>query len=394
MSFELKALSSAIPGHALRHFWGLEPSMYFLNHGSYGATPRHVLAAQHQWRERMERQPVRFMVDELPGALLAARTRLAGFLGTVPGRLAMVENATSGVNAVLRSIRWRAGDELVLAHHAYLAVRHTVHHLAERHGLVVRLVQVEFPIAGQDSMLEAYWSAITPNTRLVIVDHIFSTLAVRSPVAEIVAVCQPLGVRVLVDGAHAPGMLPLALDELGADWYVGNCHKWLFAPKACGFLVASASAAEDLHPAVVSNFHDSGFPLEFDWQGTRDYSAWLAVTAALDFVEAFGAARYRQVLREQAAVAAALLCQHWSVELPAPMELFSAMVTLPLPTDDLPTEENAKRWHDRLWAQHRIEVPVLAFNQRLWVRISAQIYNELSDFEALANAVRAMPMSV
>lgn len=394
MSFELKALSSAIPGHALRHFWGLEPSMYFLNHGSYGATPRHVLAAQHQWRERMERQPVRFMVDELPGALLAARTRLAGFLGTVPGRLAMVENATSGVNAVLRSIRWRAGDELVLAHHAYLAVRHTVHHLAERHGLVVRLVQVEFPIAGQDSMLEAYWSAITPNTRLVIVDHIFSTLAVRSPVAEIVAVCQPLGVRVLVDGAHAPGLLPLALDELGADWYVGNCHKWLFAPKACGFLVASASAAEDLHPAVVSNFHDSGFPLEFDWQGTRDYSAWLAVTAALDFVEAFGAARYRQVLREQAAAAAALLCQHWSVELPAPMELFSAMVTLPLPTDDLPTEENAKRWHDRLWAQHRIEVPVLAFNQRLWVRISAQIYNELSDFEALASAVRPMPMAV
>ena len=394
MSFELKALSSATPGHTLRHFWGLEPSMYFLNHGSYGATPRHVLAAQHQWRERMERQPVRFMVDELPGALLAARTRLAGFLGTRPERLAMVENATSGVNAVLRSIRWRAGDELVLAHHAYLAVRHTVHHLAERHGLVVRLVQVEFPMASPDSMLEAYWSAITPNTRLVIVDHIFSTLAVRSPVAEIVAVCQPLGVRVLVDGAHAPGLLPLALDELGADWYVGNCHKWLFAPKACGFVVASASAAEDLHPAVVSNFHDSGFPLEFDWQGTRDYSAWLAVTAALDFFEAFGAARYRQVLREQAAAAAALLCRHWSVELPAPMDLFAAMVTLPLPTDDLPTEENAKRWHDRLWAQHRIEVPVLAFNQRLWVRISAQIYNEMSDFEALANAVRPVPMAV
>ncbi|MDP2368119.1 MAG: hypothetical protein Q8M25_07755, partial [Rhodoferax sp.] len=137
------------------------------------------------------------------------------------------------------------------------------------------------------------------------------------------------------------------------------------------------------------NFHDSGFPLEFDWQGTRDYSAWLAMTAALDFVEAFGAARYRQVLRAQATAAAALLCQRWSVDLPAPASLFSAMVTLPLPADDAATEENAKLWHDKLWTQHRIEVPVFAFDGRLWVRISAQIYNELSDYEALARAVSA-----
>ena len=388
MSFELKALSSAVPGHSLRHFWALESSMHFLNHGSYGATPRHVLAAQHQWRERLERQPVRVMSDELPAALVAARTRLATFLATSPERLALVENATTGVNAVLRSIKWQAGDELVLSDHAYLAVRHTVHYLAERLGLVVRLVQVGFPLEGSDSILEAYWSAITPRTRLVVVDHIFSTLAVQAPVAEIVAVCQPLGVRVLVDGAHAPGLLPLALDELGADWYVGNCHKWLLSPKGCAFLHASPSAAQELHPAVISNSHDSGFPLEFDWQGTRDYSAWLAMTAALDFVEAFGAVRYRQVLREQAAAAAVLLCQHWSVELPAPASLFSAMVTLPLPAAAA-TEENARLWHDKLWTQHRIEVPVLAFDGRLWVRISAQIYNELSDYEALARAVSA-----
>jgi len=387
MSSELKALSMAAPGHALRHLWALEPSMHFLNHGSYGATPRHVLAAQHQWRERMERQPVRFMSDELPPALCAARARLAAFLSTRPERLGLVENATAGVNAVLRSIDWQAGDELVLADHAYLAVRHTVQHLAERHGLVVRLVQVAFPLSGPEAILEAYWSAITPRTRLVIVDHIFSTLAAQAPVAEIVAFCRPLGVRVLVDGAHAPGMLALALDELGADWYVGNCHKWLLAPKGCAFLHAAPSSTDGLHPAVISNFHERGFPLEFDWQGTRDYSAWLAVTAALDFIEAFGAARYRQLLREQAAVAAARLCQHWSVELPAPPQLFCAMVVLPLPGKEPASEDSARRWHDRLWAQHRIEVPVLAFDQRLWVRISAQIYNEASDFEALARAV-------
>ena len=387
MSSELKALSMAEPGHALRHFWALEPSMHFLNHGSFGATPRYVLAAQHHWRERLERQPVRFMVEELPVELGLLRARLASFVGTTAERLAMVENSTAGVNAVLRSIKWRDGDEIVLADHAYASVRNTVRFLAERHGLQVRLAPIEFPLSGPESMLEAYWSAITPRTRLVIVDHIFSSLAVRSPVAEIVAVCQPLGVQVLVDGAHAPGLLPLALDTLGADWYVGNCHKWLLAPKGSAFVQASASALTDLHPAVISNFHDRGFPLEFDWQGTRDYSAWLAVAAALDFVEAMGASRYRQVLRDQAAAAAALLSQRWGVALPAPAEMFCGMVTLPLPGDEAPTEENAKRWHDRLWSQHRIEVPVLAFNQKLWLRISAQVYNDLSDVEALARAV-------
>jgi isopenicillin-N epimerase len=183
-------------------------------------------------------------------------------------------------------------------------------------------------------------------------------------------------------------MLALALDDLGADWYVGNCHKWLFAPKACAFLYAAPAAATTLHPTVISNFHGAGFPQEFDWQGTRDYSAWLAVEAALDFVQAFGAARYRQHLHDQAQQAAALLCAHWQVRLPA-AEQFAAMVSLPWPWPEEATADNAKRWHDRLWKEHRVEVPVLPINGQLWLRISAQIYNELSDYEALARALDA-----
>ncbi len=388
MSQELEYLANAQPGHTLRHHWTLEPSMHFLNHGSFGATPKYVLAAQDAWRARLERQPVRFMSNELPDALRATRERLAAFLATSAERLALVENATDAVNAVLRSFPWRSGDEIVLADHAYLAVRHTVCFLAQRHSLVVKLAQIPFPLSGGQAITDAYCGAITERTRLVIVDHIFSTLALQTPVADIVAFCRPLGVRVLVDGAHAPGLLPLQLDALGADWYTGNCHKWLLAPKGCAFLYASPTAAASLHPTVISNFHEQGFPREFDWQGTRDYSGWLAITAALDFLAAFGIERYRSILCQQAAAAARLLSDHWQTALPAPLELFSAMVTLALPGKLEASDELARHWHERLWHEHRIEVPVLAFKQQLWVRISAQIYNELSDYEALARAIR------
>lgn len=386
-------LGSLPTGHALRPFWSLEPDMHFLNHGSFGATPRHVLAAQDEWRARLEAQPVRFMGSELPVALRAAAARLAGFLGTTGERIAFVENATDGINAVLRSLRWVAGDEIVLANHAYGAVRNAVRFVVERNGLVVKEAVIPFPLDSQKSIQEAYRAEITDRTRLVLVDHIFSTLAVVTPVADIIADCKRLGVLVLVDGAHAPGMLPLELDALGADWYVGNCHKWLLAPKGCAFLYASQSGAKDLHPTVISHGYEAGFPHEFDWQGTRDYSAWLAVAAALDFIGAVGVDRYQAHLRQQALAAGAMLADRWQVKLPAPTEAFAAMVTLPFPValdaSAESLEDAARAWHDRLWRKHRIEVPILAFNGRLWVRISAQIYNEMSDYRALASAVEA-----
>ncbi len=387
MPSDLQLLCGFQTGHALRPLWHLQADCHFLNHGSFGATPRHVLAAQDGWRLQIERQPVHFMGAQLPQALRCARARLAEFVGTAQQRLAFVENASDGVNAVLRSYPWRSGDEIVLANHAYPAVRATVNFLAQRHGLRVTLARVDFPQHSAQQLVEAYCAAITPGTRLAIVDHVFSPLALVTPLQDIVAHCRGVGVPLLVDGAHGPGMLALALDDLGADWYVGNCHKWLFAPKACAFLYAAPAAATVLHPTVISNFHGAGFPQEFDWQGTRDYSAWLAVEAALDFVQAFGAARYRQHLHDQAQQAAALLCEHWQVRLPAPAERFAAMVSVPWPWPEEATAENAKFWHDRLWNEHQVEVPVLPINGQLWLRISAQIYNELSDYEALARAL-------
>lgn len=389
----LQTLSTDPLGHALRPHWALQDGMHFLNHGSYGATPRHVLAAQDAWRAQLEAQPVHFMGAVLPEALRHTASRLADFLGCAPQRLALVENATDGANAVLRSFPWQPGDEVVVANHAYPAVRHTLQFVAQRHGLVVKFANVPFPLPSAMAIADAYCQAITARTRLAIVDHVFSPLAVVTPLEPVLAHCARLGVPVLVDGAHAPGMLPLGLDALQPHWYTGNCHKWLFAPKGCAFLYASEAGAASLHPSVISNFHGQGFPAEFEWQGTRDYSGWLAIPAALDFLQAFGVARYQQALRALAAQAAGDLAAAWGVAPPAPQDAFAAMVTLPLPSGACGNSEasdaDARRWHDVLWQRYRIEVPVMVFNQRMWLRISAQVYNQAADYQALAEAVLA-----
>ncbi len=374
-------------GHALRGFWSLDPAVHFLNHGSYGAAPRFVLAAQARWREQMEAQPVRFMVDELPGALSAARARLAEFVGATPARLAFVENATAGANAVLRSLRWQAGDRIVIANHAYPALKNTARWVAERYGLTVIEAEIPWPLTDPAAIVDAYADALRSGARLAIVDHIFSPLAVVSPIDAIVARCRERGAQILLDGAHAPGQLPLAIDAVmatGIDWYAGNCHKWLCAPKGAGFIVVSPEGERDLHPAVISNFFGQGFDKEFAWTGTGDPTARLAVTAALEFIDALGVERYRSALREQARQAAAAICDAWSVEPGAPLALFAAMVTLPLPVDEPATPEAVARWRLKLLREHRIEVPIHAIDGRLWVRISAQVYNDLDDYAALA----------
>ena len=381
--------ANATLGHALRGLWSLDASIHFLNHGSYGATPLHVQLAQTRWRAAMEKEPVRFMSDELPEALRAASARLAAFVGASPSCLAFVENATAGVNAVLRSIKWCAGDKIVLANHAYPAVKNTARFLAAQHGLQVIEAVVPWPISGPEAVVDAYENALAGGARIAIIDHVFSPLAVVTPLETIVAICRKRGIAVLVDGAHAPGMLPLALDALGdagVDWYVGNCHKWLCAPKGAGFIVATPAGQKDLHPAVISNFFGEGFHQEFSWTGTGDPSARLAVTAALEFIDAIGADRYRNALCEQARAAAALLADAWHVTPGAPAEMFAGMVTLPLPVDEPASIEAVARWRLKLLREQNVEVPIHAIGGRLWLRISAQVYNELDDYAALAGA--------
>lgn len=378
-------------GRAARASFQLEDDVAYLNHGGYGATPRVVLAAADAWRMRMERQPVRFMKTELPPALRAAAARLAAFLGANGEDVVFVDNATTAVNAIVRSLDIGPGDVLATTDHGYAAVRRTLDYVASRTGARVIEIPLPFPAVSAEATLDALARGWPANVKVFVVDHIASPTALVLPVERMTAFARGRGARVLIDGAHAPGQLALDIPKLGADWYVGNCHKWLFAPKGCGFLWAHREARDGLHPTVISHGYGEGFPAEFDWTGTRDHSPWLAVAAALDFVEALGLDRMRAWQRALRRRACERLQQTWGVPAGGPDDMLAAMATLRLPERHQPAgpadRRAAERVHDSLWTGHRIETPIVPFAGRLWLRISAQIYNDIDEYRALAAAL-------
>jgi isopenicillin-N epimerase len=382
-------------GPALRPLWLLEPDAIFLNHGSHGATPASVMAAQDALRLRMEAQPVRFMQSELPAALRAAAARLAGFLGGADGKdLVFVENATTAINAVLRSLRFEPGDEILCTTHSYGAVRNAIAHTCAVTGARMVAADIPFPIAGPAQVEAAVAAVLSPRTRLAVLDHVTSATALVLPIERLVRQCSAAGARVLVDAAHAPGMLAMDVPALGADWVTGNAHKWLYAPKGCAFLWASPQAQHGLHPTNISHGLDKGLIAEFDWVGTRDPTAWLAIGAALDFYDAMGGGAIRSYMHGLVCQGASLIARTLGTEMGAPPAMLGAMASVALPPLAPATREGADRVHDALWGQHRIEVPIMVFADRLWVRISAQIYNSLEDYRALAQALRAMANGV
>ena len=386
-------------GAAIRPEWGLDPDFLTVNHGSFGATPLRVLRAQDEWRRRMEAQPSRFMRLELPGALRAAAARLAAFLGARGEDLAFVANATEGCNAVLRSVRFQPGDEILVLSHVYGAVRNTVRYVAERTGARLVEAALPFPRPHPDAVVANIAAAITPRTRLAVMDHITSGSTLVLPLHRIVAACHDQGVPVLVDGAHGPGQVDIDLTALEADWYVGNCHKWLMAAKGCGFLWARPDRQDDLHPAVISHGYGQGFLKEFDWTGTWDPSAYLSVTAALDFHDQLGgpALRARNAALAYAAgalVAARLGTETGTGDAPggatASNAPLGAMAMVRLNLSGAPSAARATVLRDRLLAAGT-DVPLHAHADGIWLRLSAQAYNDISDYASLAELVAALP---
>ncbi|MBV8752411.1 MAG: aminotransferase class V-fold PLP-dependent enzyme [Hyphomicrobiales bacterium] len=362
----------------------LDPGVAFLNHGSYGATPRAVLAEQERWRALMERHPTHFMSEELPSAVRSAAARIAAFVGARPNDLVFVENATGACNTVLRSLHLAPGDEILLTDHGYAAVRKAAEYVARRAGARVVEAAVPFPLQDAAQVVAAVSSRLSSRTRLVIFDHITSSTAVIFPVHELTALCRAAGVPVLIDGAHAPGMLSLDVPSIGADWYTGNCHKWLMAPKGSGFLWVAPQRQTDTHPLVISHGYGQGFTAEFDWIGTRDSSAWLSVPAAIDFHERLGGTKLRERNAALAREQSSLLARAWNTERGAPDALTGSMATIRLPLREAATAERALALRRKLFDDHRIEAPVNAFAGALWVRISAHAYNRPADYARLA----------
>lgn len=372
-------------GQAVRHFWTLDWSATHLNHGSYGATPKPVLAAQDTVRQEMERTIGDFFNRQLPKRMRSAAAELAGYLDAETDDVVFVDNATAGVQSVIGSIELKPGDEILINDQTYNAVKNIARYEAGRAGAKVVEITLPFPVADDgDSIVEAFKAGLSPRTRLVLLDHITSATAVVMPVERLIAAAHDAGALVLVDGAHAPGQVNLDLPALGADFYTGNCHKWLSAPKGAAFLWAKRAYQPWIHPPVVSHGLGKGFVAEFDWTGTRDPSSYLAVPAALAFRQTFGDSHIKARNRALAVEAGRYLAETWKTRLGSSASLAGCMrmIELPVKTGTAPDLRL------KLWQDHRIDVPVNALADGIWVRISAQLYNEMDDYRRLAAAIR------
>lgn len=360
--------------------WPLDPSVAYLNHGSFGACPKPVLEAQSALREQMEREPVDFLDGQLPARLDGARRTLAQFVGAEAADLAFVANATAGVNAVLRSLQFQAGDELLVTNHTYAACRKSVDYVAGRAGARVVVASIPFPLRSEQEVLDAVLSCVSSRTRLALLDHVTSPTALLLPLEALVSELRARGVETLVDGAHAPGMVPLRLSRLGAAYYTGNAHKWLCAPKGAAFLHVRRDRQQDLHPTVISHGYGAGFQAEFGWTGTCDPTPWLCIPEALKTIGALVPGGWPEVMARNhrlALEARARVLEALGQQAPCPESMIGSMASIPLPAAC-----DCKAVHE--WFRSRGVETWLSPEPLPLIRLSAQLYNGPAQYRHLA----------
>lgn len=388
--------------NALSSLWNLDPDVVYLNHGSFGACPSSVLEFQAELRSRFEREPFRFFARDLEKLLDGAREEIAALVGASADDLAFVPNATTGINTVLRGLDLGPGDEILTTDHAYNACRTALEFTAARTGARIVAVRVPFPLADEGEIVEAVFAGVTGRTRLALLDHVTSATALVFPIARLVAHLRSAGVETVVDGAHAPGMVPLDLDRMGAAYYAGNAHKWLCAPKGAAFLHVRRDRQEGFHPLAISHGYDavrpgrSRFRLEFDWTGTCDPTAWLSIPEAIRFLRGLfpgGVPGLMARNRALALEARRLLCEALGVPVPCPAGMIGAMASVPLPA--IPEGSDAAGLDpdaltDLFFDRYRIETWLYDWPRAgsTVLRVGAQAYNDEEEFRRLAGAVR------
>jgi len=401
---------TAVTEDLARH-WTLDPEIVFLNHGSFGACPAPVLAAQSELRARLEREPVRFFTRDAPRLFARARDAVGTFVGADPEGIAFVPNATYGINSVLRSLPIEPGDELIVTDHEYNASRNILAYVAAERGAQLVIARIPFPLERIQDATQAVMACVTPRTRLALLDHVTSQTGIVLPIAEMIRGLAEHGVDVLVDGAHAPGQVSLDISALAPAYYTGNCHKWVCAPKGAAFLWVREDLRPSVRPAVISHganapvSPEARFRVEFEWMGTLDPSAALCVPAAIEFMGGLLPGGWDEVrARNRALVMAggAQLARVLGRKRAVPAEMVGSMLSLPVPPNErFPAVGNdganagalgPDPLHEALYDEYGIQVPILrcpAHPERL-IRISAQLYNRLEDYAKLADALAAL----
>jgi isopenicillin-N epimerase len=388
---------------SFRRHWALAPGLVFLNHGSFGACPKPVLKMQEELRREMEASPVQFLWRRFEERLEPSRHELARFVGARTQDIVFIHNATTGVNAVLRSLRLEPGDEILTTSLDYNACRNVLTQTAQASGARLVVADVPFPLKSADEVVAAVLDKVTPRTRIAMIDHVTSDSGMVLPVSALIRELTSRGIDTLIDGAHAAGMLPLNLAKLGATYYTANLHKWVCAPKGAAFLWVREEKQPQIQPAVISHGNNrtrpgfTPFQDRFDWPATFDPTAWFCVKDAINWMRELMSGGWRELREHNHAMAAAarkMICAELGVEPPCPSSMLGSLATIPLPADfpDAPKPEKIDAEQAELYDRYSIEVPFHRFGQppRRWIRISAQIYNSMAEYEYLAAALKTM----
>jgi isopenicillin-N epimerase len=385
----------------LAKHWSLNQNIVYLNHGSFGATPTKVLEKQHQLQLENEASSIEFYIDKLPDLINASKSVLANFVGTSKNNIAFVQNTTTGVNTILNSLATNEGDEWLTTNHAYGACAHAFNHYANKNKCLVNVANINYPITNKFQILESIEKSITPKTTIALIDYVTSASAIIIPIPEIIEMLHSKGIQVIVDAAHCPGMIDINLQQLKPDYLIANCHKWICSPKGSAFIYVAPQHQSMIHPLVISHYNDMApnsdahWSNQFMWDGTHDYSAYICVKDALEYMPSIingGWQTIKTKNHELVWTAATKIANAFNVDIPAPKEMIGSICNIPMPNGEAPS----RKFHSNvalknlLFAKYNIEVPVFMFPTAptQWLRISAQLYNCMDQYDYLLECLK------
>ena len=391
----------------LRKNWQLDEDIIFLNHGSFGACTKSTTEEQIRWMKRIESEPVRFFEREFPQLMHEVRVNLANFLHCSAEDLALITNATTGVNTILRSLKFERGDELLVPDHAYQACRNALDYVSERWNANTVVCQLPFPISDSNEIIDSILASVTPKTKLAMLDFITSPTGYLLPIKKLVKELQARGVEVLLDAAHAPGMVELNLSDIGAEYTCGNCHKWLCTPKGSAFLHVRNDKQNKIHPLAIS--HGRSFPLgnntrfrhEFDWIGTHDPSPWLTIKKTMEEIPKLIGGNWSDVMQHNHNLVIRgrdIVAEALQIDPPCPNHMIGSISTLKLPDSHsdrgIPLHD-PDPLHERLLDEFKIQVPVWSWPspRGRYIRISAQLYNHIDEYRYLAEVLQSIELT-
>ena len=380
------------------HLWAIEPGAIYLNHGSFGACTKFILEKQREYLEMLEAQPMRFMVRQLEDRINDARNTLSAFVNAEPSTLVFVQNASAGVSTVFRSLRFEPGDEILFTNHIYFACRKLLEYIAETTGAVLVEAQYDIPISSPGLITEAVLSKVSPKTKIALIDHITSATALIQPVEEIVRELEKRGVDTMVDGAHAPGSIPLNISEIGAAYYTGNCHKWLCSPKSAAILHVRNDKQKLIVPLNISHAGHLAEPFaeRFFWQGTLDPTPFLCAADSIGYMATLMPGGWDAIIKRNHEVciqARDIFCQELGLKPSCPDNMNAAMSTIELPflgENHPPDYKSCDTIQDKIYEEYNLELPLWYWSQppRRTTRISVQLYNSLEQYKYAAGILK------